>query len=108
MNGPSASPGQIDFAAWLLRLFTWDGVLPVCVLVAPSLVEIVLPNRRGAIEIIAVTLPIAGFFARVVAGTRHIGSNNCGPLLRQLQYSILFLSVFALVFVANVILLLKT
>ena len=34
-------------ATWLLRVFAWDGILPVCVLAIPSIIHWALPNNRG-------------------------------------------------------------
>src|SRR4051812_40647542 len=94
MIGQSLSVGHVDFAGWLLRLLTWDGILPACVILTPLLIETVLPNRRGAIELVAVALPIVGFFTRIVVGTRHINRNRCGNRLRGVQRCALCLGVF--------------
>lgn len=99
MSCPSPSVGQIDFVGWLVRLITWDGVMPVCVIAAPFIIESVLPNRRGAIEIAAVALPIVGFLVRILVGASHIRGNCCGQWLRRIQFCMLWFAVFVLVFV---------
>ena len=70
--------GQIKLGSWLLTVFTWDGLLPPCILLVPYLIEILFPNNRGAIEVMAVLLPITGYFVRLVVGKRQIASNLCG------------------------------
>lgn len=97
MDDHAANAGPIDFAGWLIRLVTWDGVLPVLILFAPSIVERLIPNR-GAIEIAAVVLPIAFFFWRIATGCRHIDANNCSPAFQKFQVWALVLAVFMLVF----------
>lgn len=97
MDEQVANVGSIDFASWLIRLVTWDGVLPFLILIVPSCIEQVFPNR-GAIEIAAVVVPISFFFWRIATGCRHIDANNCSPALRRRQVCALILAVFILVF----------
>jgi len=97
MTDQPANVGQIDFAGWLVRLLTWDGALPVCILVVPSIIERIVPNR-GAIEFAAVALPILFFFVRIVTGCRHIDANNCSRAFQRVQVWALVLAVFILVF----------
>jgi hypothetical protein len=86
-------------ATWLLRVFTWDGVLPFCILAIPYVIHWVLPNNRVIIEITAIALPIAAFFARVVVGHRHIASNNCSRSLRQIQFGVFYLTILVFIMV---------
>ncbi|MBN1591556.1 MAG: hypothetical protein JW888_18725 [Pirellulales bacterium] len=88
--------GRIDFRSWLLTLITWDGLLPACVVLVPIVVEMLLRNNRGAIEIVAVVLPMAGFFIRVYVGHRVISSNRCGILVRRCQFGVFFIGLFLL------------
>jgi hypothetical protein len=89
--------GRIDFAGWLFRLFTWDGLLPSCVMFLPVAVERFWPNK-GAIEAGAVVLPIVFFFVRIVAGCRRIDSNHCRPWFQKIQVWSMVFAVFILVF----------
>lgn len=86
-------------ATWLLRVFTWDGVLPVCLITIPSILHWALPNNRGIIEITAVALPIVAFFVRATVGHRHIASNNCSSVFRSVQYRVFYLAIFVFVLV---------
>ena len=88
---------RLDVRSWLFRLIAWDGVLPVCIVLIPSLISFAIPGRRGAIEITAVVLPIAAFLIRFRAGKRHIDSNNCGEVLRILQLCVFCVGILALV-----------
>jgi len=99
MNRTVPNTGPIDFGRWLGRLVSWDGVLPIGIILAPSAIEWLIPNRRGPIEFASVALPIVGFLIRFVAGKRQIESNNCGPRCRKFQFAALALGVFSLVFI---------
>jgi hypothetical protein len=90
---------QLDVRSWLLRLFAWDGALPAGVLLVPSLVGLVLPNNRGAIEITAVVLPIVAFFIRFRVGKHHIESNNCAAAMKILQLVVLCVAILLLMLV---------
>ena len=92
-------------ATWLLRVFAWDGILPVCVLAIPSIIHWALPNNRGIIELTAVTLPIVAFVVRAAVGYRHIAANNCSREVRAVQYSVFYLAIFVFVLVDCVMIL---
>lgn len=82
---------------WMLRVLAWDGVLPLLVWIAPQVVSLVLPGRRGAIELAGIGLPIMAFLLRFHAGYRMISTNHCGPRMRAAQVGALFLGIFVLV-----------
>jgi hypothetical protein len=89
--------GKIRFGDWLLRLITWDSLLPIVVFSIPALIHTLFPNNRGIIEITAVVLPIAACFIRMRAGRRHIAANNCSLRFRRFQTIAL---IFGLVWLA--------
>ncbi|MDR3639662.1 MAG: hypothetical protein P4L84_38030 [Isosphaeraceae bacterium] len=90
--------GQLGVTSWLLRLITWDGVLPACIVFAPAGIELLFPNNRGAIELAAVLLPITAFWVRFSVGKRHIDTNHCGPAVRTFQLCVFCFGIFVLVF----------
>jgi hypothetical protein len=94
---------ELDVRSWLLRLITWDGALPACMVFAPAGIKYLFPNNRGAIEIAAIVLPITAFWFRFVVGKRHIDTNHCGPLVQTLQLCVLCLAIFIFVFCDAVI-----
>ena len=96
---------EVNFGVWLLRLVTWDGLLPACVVLLPTAIEVLLPNNRAAIEITAVVLPITGFFLRIRAGRRQIASNNCGRKFRVVQFCAFCLGILVLTLVDAVLIL---
>jgi hypothetical protein len=96
---------RVNFGSWLLRILTWDGLLPASVVLVPTVIESLLPNNRGAIELAAVAIPIAGFFLRVSAGKRQIASNNCDPACRVLQFCAFFLGILVLTLIDAVVIL---
>lgn len=88
---------RVNFGFWLLRVLTWDTLLPACVVLLPTVIEILIPNNRVAIEVTAVALPIIGFFVRLGAGRRQIASNNCGVAFRRFQSCVFCVGIFPLV-----------
>jgi len=90
---------------WLLRLITWDSLLPGLVWSVPYVIAALLPGNRGAIEAAAVILPIAALFFRYRVGRRHIASNFCGPLMRRFQVAALCFGIFVMVFFDTVMML---
>jgi hypothetical protein len=96
---------RLNVIAWLLAVALWDGLLPVGIVLLPALVQLVVPNRREPIEVIAVAVPIAGFFVRIWSGTKRIRANHCSPGFQTLQLYVFGLGVLQLfVFDAVVIL----
>jgi len=91
--------GRIEWGSWLLTIISWDGLLPPFVFLSPYLIGLLLPNNRAAIEIAALVLPISAFLFRFVVGKRRIASNQCGAVVRGVQYCFLGLGIFVLVFV---------
>jgi hypothetical protein len=90
---------HLNYGSWLLRVITWDVILPVCIAFAPMVVDLLLPNHRGAIEVTAVLLPIAAFFLRIRAGERHIASNRCSDGVRRFQFCALCLGILPLILI---------
>jgi hypothetical protein len=91
--------GRVNYRSWLLTVLTWDGVLPACVALIPAGIKLILPNNRGIIEVISVTLPIAAFLLRFRAGKRRIDTNGCSEAVRIVQMCIFVLGILALVLV---------
>ena len=70
---------------WLLRWLAWDGLLPMSIWASPFLLSWILPNRRAAIELVAVVLPIVAMLVRFHIGRKIIAANCCRPRTKQLQ-----------------------
>jgi hypothetical protein len=96
MNGQSTNSGHIDFAVWLFRLLTWDGVLPIGVILVPFLMDAILPIDRGLTGLVYVGLIIAAFFVRMAVGCRYIDGNNCSPIFQRAQVWFLLAGAFVL------------
>lgn len=91
---------------WLLRLFAWDGLLPVVVWSLPAIVEAVLPQKPlGLIEMIAVFLPILAFFIRYYVGAEHILRNTCSERTQRIQFFSFCVGILTLVFVDAIMIL---
>ena len=90
------SADRVSYREWLTRVLAWDLVLPAFIAFVPAGVELLLPNRRGVTEVIAVELPIAALLARLRIGRRQIGSNRCSGRIRSWQFALFRLGVVPL------------
>jgi hypothetical protein len=89
---------RVDFAVWALRVATWDGVLPFCILIAPILVGHFFPNQPAALNWAAILATVVAFCVRGAIGLRQISRNNCSPGMRDDQYVLLVFGIFILAF----------
>jgi hypothetical protein len=96
--------GNARFGLWLIRLLTWDGLLPACIWSAPIVVRL-LTARRGAVEITAVSLPIFAFFIRYRVGRQLILANGCRDLVRGVQLAVLCFGILVLLFIDAIVIL---
>jgi hypothetical protein len=90
---------RLHLSKWLIRVLTWDSVMPVVLIAVPHAVHWLFPQAVKAIELLGVFLPITAFFVRLVVGWRHINANYCSPWARGLQQGVLFVGIFSLVLV---------
>jgi len=82
---------------WLLRVLTWDGLLPVVVWAIPLIVaKSALPISEPAIVLLASLLPIAALIVRFFVGHRMIQANACGTGFRRVQVTCLCVGLFVL------------
>ena len=91
--------------SWVVRIAIWDGALPAIIWLAPVLLQGLIPNLRGPVEIVAVVLPIVAFFIRFHVGRRYILANHCRIELRRFQYVSLCIGALVLVLVDAVLIL---
>ena len=79
--------------------------LPIFIFLLPTVVKVLFPNRRDAIEITGVTLPIIAFFVRFFVAKRHINSNQCSRLVRRIQFVALCVAILILVLIDSMMIL---
>ena len=91
--------GYVDIGEWALRVATWDGLLPACVLAVPILIDHVCPHNHDLIELVGGGLPIVAFVVRLIVGTRHICLNRCSEVVSAIQTCLLWVAVFLFVLV---------
>lgn len=103
--GETTTLRRVHYGQWLAKLVAWDGVLPVLVLLAPTVVELQFPNRRDALEVTAMILPITAFFIRFFVATRHVTSNQCTCLVRCFQFVAMCLAILVLLLIDSLLLL---
>ncbi len=97
--------GRVNDGAWLFRVLAWDAVLPACVAFVPVGIGLVWPNRRGALELAAVLLPVAAFLLRMRAGRRHIASNRCLKPVQRVQFVAFCFGILTLALIECVLML---
>ena len=97
--------GRLNVISWFWGLAVWDGLLPLGIVLVPMLVQLILPNQRKPIELIAVVVPIAALLLRLRAGNRRIWSNHCTPGFQSFQLTVFLLAIFIL-FIFDAILIL--
>ena len=95
----------MSLSNWILRLITWDGLLPAFVWLIPYVVGILFPNMPGMIEFFGVAVPIAAFLIRLYVGQRFISSNHCGTVMRALQLGVFFIGILVLVCIDSMMIL---
>ncbi|MCP4945079.1 MAG: hypothetical protein GY924_24275 [Planctomycetaceae bacterium] len=94
------------FRTWSARVITYDGLLPLAVWLTPWFVALVVPGRRGVIEILAILLPVVGCLIRFSLGRRLITGNLCSAQVRRCQFAALSLGLVLLALIDCVIVLL--
>ena len=80
----------------MLRVFFWDGVLPLGMAAAPLAAD-VLTGDREAVEFVSVLFPVVAFLIRLVVGYRTIVSNDCQPVTRFFQFVLFFVGLITLI-----------
>jgi hypothetical protein len=70
---------------WLIRLLTWDGLLPVAIWLVPLAVRSAFPRNRDVTEAVGIVLPILVLFARFGYGCVIITTNSCNSWFRFAQ-----------------------
>jgi hypothetical protein len=93
------SHDRLNVSNWIIRVLTWDTILPLILIAVPHTVHWLFPQAGKVIEVLGVLLPIVAFFVRLPIGLRHIADNHCPPWLRAIQQVALFLGIFGLVIV---------
>ncbi len=97
--GETTIAGRVDYYGWIFNVIAWDGLLPVAVWLVPTVITLLFPRLRGAVEMTAVALPIAAFFVRYFVARRRIHSNHCTRVVRWAQLAVLCVAIFALVLI---------
>jgi hypothetical protein len=97
--GPETGTGprrSVDLRLWFWRVLSWDALLPAVILVVPGIVQQIVPNRRGFLEIISVALPVGAFVFRFYSGKRQIALNYCSDRVRLFQFGVFFIGILPL------------
>lgn len=96
---------RINYVRWLLRVLTWDTLLPVGISILPRAIDLVLPNQPRLIDFASVVAPIVAIFLRLRAGGQQISSNQCSELVQGWQAFVFCFAIFPLVLVDSLLIL---
>ena len=83
---------------WLVRLFGWDGLLPLAVLFVPLVIS-TLVGRGAAREVAAVVTPVVAYLWRASLGLKSIATNRCSIAAKRFQYFTLFVGLLLLLLI---------
>ena len=75
-------------------LLSWDGLLPIALFLIAAALRSVLANHPPLFEFSLIGLAVTVFFVRLRIGVSQIRSNNCGPILRNLQFIVFMICMF--------------
>lgn len=90
------SASRVSYRAWLLRILTWDMVLPAFVAFGPLGLMLLFPNQRLVVELSAMILPVVAFLWRLHAGWRQIALNHCSAVVQRIQFGVFVLGIMPL------------
>lgn len=83
MNGPPADKFDFDepstpnrWIEWLKTLARWDGALPLAIGATAPVMNLLFPRHPEVGTLVAVFLPIAGFFIRLSIGNQYFQSHS--------------------------------
>ena len=96
---------QVNYGSWLFRVFAWDGLMPACVFLVPTVVKSMIPDNRGVFEIAALVTPAIMFVLRLIVGRRHIAANNCSATVQFIQLCVFYFGILVLGFIEGVLIL---
>lgn len=98
---------RVNYLQWLLTVICWDGLLPLVTAVLPLVVKLIAPNNRGAIELMAIILPVVFFLFRMTVGFKRIRDHQVPEALRVLQYALFFTALFLLALIDALLVLIQ-
>jgi hypothetical protein len=73
-NEEPSSPNR--WATWVKTIACWDGALPLAIGSTAPMMNAIFPRHSAVGTIVAVFLPIAGFFIRLGLGNHHFQTHR--------------------------------
>ena len=98
---------RVDGRVWFKRVLTWDALLPVLPVFLGVTIEILAPNRRGFVELIAVIASVVVFLIRFSLGMTLIRSNACSPRVQGCQIAVFLVGIVPVAVVDCVLILMS-
>ena len=86
----------VNILRWVLLLLTWDGILPLVMVLTLWVTRLIWPGDMMARDFAVVLIIILGLFVRVIVGLSHIRDNDCSAFMKRWQKRVLYLMAFFL------------
>ena len=77
---------RLHWSGWLLCVLTWDGLVPVAMLMLSWGLGLILGGGDGAFDLLSVFFPCAAILVRLFLGHSRISVNHCTNPVRQAQF----------------------
>ncbi len=97
--------GPLDWSGWLLRVLTWDGMVPVSLLLLSRGLVLLAGNQAAIIDVLCVFIPLTGLLVRLNIGRRTIHLNDCSRGMKGVQFWFLVFGLLVLAFLECVMML---
>ncbi len=95
-NGDGIKFKPLHWTGWLLRVLTWDGLVPVSMLLLSRGLTLIVVGGGGEFDLLSIILPCIAIGVRLYLGHVAISVNHCTPSVRQAQFISLLLGLILL------------
>lgn len=92
---------------WIVRLITWDGIMPAVVCLSPRIVEFFFPNDEVTFATAFVLIVTFIFAIRFIIGRLTIEENHCDEAMKRLQTITFTMGMFVLMVIDTCVILSK-
>ena len=100
--------GRLNWTDWLLRVLTWEGLVPATVFFGSMAIAILSKHDFWLIIGTGILLPSIACVVRFRSGMRTIETNNCHPFTRFWQMKSLIIGVIIMGFMEGLYIIYST
>lgn len=98
----------LDWSGWLLRVLTWDGLVPVAMFVSSMTVARLTQGQGDWYLALTLGLPLSAFLVRFFMGRGAIERNHCSPVTQSFQSIVLVLGLIVIAILDSLLICLST